>query len=120
MQVESIEECSKWNILQYFRPSLYKLPIVIKMFVLSIFEWPLRKTNNWFSRPIITNNTGRKYCRMLKVEYSAILSTFIKLPIVIKMFVLSIFEWRFYTGFTVCIKLFLKPVHVWHVDISVL
>ena len=30
----------------------------------------------------------------------AILSTFIKLPFVI--FVLSIFEWPFYTGFTVC------------------
>ena len=28
------------------------------------------------------------------------LSTFIKLPFVIKIFVLSIFEWRFYTGFT--------------------
>ena len=33
-------------------------------------------------------------------EHSAILSTFIKLPIVIKIFVLSIFEWSFYTGFT--------------------
>ena len=30
-----------------------------------------------------------------------ILSTFIKLPVVIKIFVLSIFEWLFYTGFTV-------------------
>ena len=35
------------------------------------------------------------------VEHSAIFSTFIKLPIVIKMVVLSIFEWSFYTGFTV-------------------
>ena len=32
------------------------------------------------------------------VEYSP--STFIKLPFVIKIFVLSIFEWPFYTGFT--------------------
>ena len=31
--------------------------------------------------------------------HSAILSTFIKLPVVIKTFVLSIFEWPFYTGF---------------------
>ena len=29
------------------------------------------------------------------------LSTFIKLPFVIKIFILSIFEWPFYTGFTV-------------------
>ena len=34
-------------------------------------------------------------------EHSAILSTFIKLPFVFKIFVLSIFEWPFYTGFTV-------------------
>ena len=33
--------------------------------------------------------------------HSAILSTFIRLPFVIKIFVLSIFEWPFYTGFTV-------------------
>ena len=38
---------------------------------------------------------------MLQGEHSAILSTFIKLPFVIKTFVLSIFEWPFYTGFTV-------------------
>ena len=35
-------------------------------------------------------------------EHSAILSTFIKLPFIIKIFILSIFEWLFYTGFTVC------------------
>ena len=43
-------------------------------------------------------NAGKKYCRMLQGEHSAILSTFIKLPFVIKIFVLSIFEWPFYTG----------------------
>ena len=34
-------------------------------------------------------------------EHSAILLTCIELPFVIKNFVLSIFEWPFYTGFTV-------------------
>ena len=38
MQVKSIAECSK-SILQYFQPSL-SYSIVIKIFVLSIFEWP--------------------------------------------------------------------------------
>ena len=38
---------------------------------------------------------------MVRGEHSAILSTFIRLPFVIKSFVLSIFEWPFYTGFTV-------------------
>ena len=34
-------------------------------------------------------NAGQKYCRMLQGEHSAILSTSIKLPYVIKIFVLS-------------------------------
>ena len=38
---------------------------------------------------------------MLPLEHSAILLTFIKLPFVVKTFVLSIFELMFYTGFTV-------------------
>ena len=38
---------------------------------------------------------------MLQGEDSAILLTLIKLPFVIKIFVLPIFEWLFYTGFTV-------------------
>ena len=46
-------------------------------------------------------NAGQKYCRMLPLEQSAILLTCIKLPFVIKTFVLSTFEWPFYTGFTV-------------------
>ena len=41
---------------------------------------------------------------MLQREHSSILLTFIKLPVVIKTFVLSIFEWLFYTGFTVILS----------------
>ena len=46
-------------------------------------------------------NAGQTYCRMLQREHSAILSTFIKQPVAIKTFILSIFEWPFYTGFSV-------------------
>ena len=46
-------------------------------------------------------NAGQKFCRMLQGEHSAILSTCIKLPFVIKIFVLSIFEWLLKTGLTV-------------------
>ena len=46
----------------------------------------------------------KKYCRILPLEHSAILLTFIKLPFVIKIFVLSIFEWPLKTGLTVCDK----------------
>ena len=67
----------------------------------------LKKTKNVF-QDRLSLNVGQKYGRMLPLdgrmlplEHSAILSTFIKLPVVIKNFVLSIFEWvavlqRFY------------------------
>ena len=45
-------------------------------------------------------NADQKYCKMLQREHSAILQSFIKLPFVIKTFVVSIFDWPFYTGFT--------------------
>ena len=41
MQVKSIAECSKGSILQNFGPSFIKLPFVIMIFALSIFQWPL-------------------------------------------------------------------------------
>ena len=46
-------------------------------------------------------NAGQKYCRMLHGEPSAVISIFIKLPFVMKIFVLSIIEWPLKTGFTV-------------------
>ena len=38
---------------------------------------------------------------MIKNGFQLMLSTFIKLPVVIKTFILSIFEWPFDTGFSV-------------------
>ena len=64
-------------------------------------KWPLSKRLKIGFQDRLSLNAGQKYCRMLQGEHSAILSTFIKLPFVIKIFVLSIFEWPFYTGFTV-------------------
>ena len=51
-------------------------------------------------------------------EHSAILLTFVKLPVVIKTFVLSIFAWPFYTGKTfiklpVVIKTFVLSNFEW-------
>ena len=39
------------------------------------------------------------------------LLTFIKLPFVIKIFVLSIFKWLLKTGFTVCVLVMLNKVY---------
>ena len=46
-------------------------------------------------------NAGQKYCRMLPLEHSAILPTFIKLPYSFKTFASSIFKWPLKTDFTV-------------------
>ena len=51
-----------------------------------------KKTKIGFQDRLLVN-TGKKYCRMLQGEHSAIHSTFIKLPFVFKTFVLSMFEW---------------------------
>ena len=48
----------------------------------------------------LSHNAGQMYCSML-LEHSAILLTFIKLPMAIKTFVLSIFEWPLKTSFTI-------------------
>ena len=46
---------------------------------------------------------------MLQGDHSAKLSTFIKPPFVIKVFVLSNFEWPFYIGFTEFINCLVYP-----------
>ena len=43
-------------------------------------------------------NAGQNFCRMLQGEHSAILLTFIKLPFVIKIFVMSSLSGRFTQG----------------------
>ena len=48
-----------------------------------------KRPKNGFQDQLLLS-AGQKYCRMLQDEHSAILSTCIKLPIVIKIFVLSI------------------------------
>ena len=67
----------------------------------SVVKRPLAKRpeNGFLDRLLL--NAGQKYCRMLPLEHSAILSTFIKPQVVIKTFVLSVYEWSIYTGFTV-------------------
>ena len=64
-------------------------------------KWPLSKIPKIGFQDQLLLYAGQKYCRMLQGGHSAILSTFIKLLFIIKIFVLSIFEWPSYTGFTV-------------------
>ena len=86
-------------------------------------KWPLSKRPLLGFQDQLSLNAGQKYCRMLQGEHSAVFMTFIKLPVTsqgehsavfmtfiklpvfINLFVLSIFEWPFYTGFTVIMAL---------------
>ena len=62
---------------------------------------PFKKKTKIGFQDRLSLNAGQKYCRMLQGEHSATLLTFIELPLVIKIFVLSILEWLLKTGFTV-------------------
>ena len=62
---------------------------------------PLKKKTKIGFQDRLSLNAGKKYCRMLPLEHSAILSTSIKLPFVIKVFVLFIFERPLKTGYNV-------------------
>ena len=78
-----------------------KLPNKQIVYSKTCVKQPLSKRLKIGFQDQLSLNAGQKYCRMLQGEHSAILSTFIKLPIVIKIFVLFIFVWLFNTGFTV-------------------
>ena len=80
----------------------------------------LKKTKKCFEDQL-SPNAGQKYCKMLQREHSAIFFTFIKLLVVIKIFVLSIFELfcLFLSGrFTQGLKCFSPPVKLFFTDRS--
>ena len=63
------------------------------MYSKTCLKRPLKKKTKIGFQDRLSLNVGQTYCRMLQGEHSAILLTFIKLPFVINIFVLSIFEW---------------------------
>ena len=71
------------------------------MYSKTCLKWSLKKKTKIDLPDRVSLNAGQKHCRMLQAEHSAILSTFMKLFFVIKIVVLSIFEWPLKTGFTV-------------------
>ena len=70
-----------------------------KLYSKTCVKQPLSKRQKIDFQNQLSLNVGHKYCRMLQMEHSAIFLTFIKLPVVIKSFILSIFEWLLYKGF---------------------
>ena len=76
---------------------------------------PLKKKAKIGFQDRLSLNAGPKYCRLLQGEQSAILSTFINLPFVIKIFVLFIFVWPLKTSYTVCDK---APTNLFNTETS--
>ena len=66
----------------------------------------LKMTEKIVFQDQLSLNPGQKYCSVLQGVYSAILLTFIKLPFVIEIFVLSILRGSI-TQVLVCFLLFL-------------
>ena len=75
--------------------------LFIVKYIKTCVKRPLSKRQKIGFQDQLSLNAGQKYCGTLQREHSAILSTFMKLPVVIKTFIFSIFEWPFYTYFTV-------------------
>ena len=74
------------------------------MYSKTCVKWPLSKGPKIGFQDQLSLYAGQKYCRILPLEHYVILSTYIKLPFVIKIFVLSTFKWLFYTGFSTFTK----------------
>ena len=62
---------------------------------------PLSKRPQIGFQDQVSFNAGRSIAECSEGSILQILSTFLMLPFVIKIFILSIFEWPFYKGFTV-------------------
>ena len=72
-----------------------------KYFSKTCLKGPLKKKTKIGFQDRLLLNAGQKYCRMLPLEHSPTLATFIKLPFANTIFVLSIFELPLKTWFTV-------------------
>ena len=94
MIVWLVSHCQAMKAREPFSARIYNMLMYSKACV----KWPLSKRPKIGFQDQLSLHAGQKYCRM---QHSAKLTTFIKLPFVIKMLILSIFEWPFYTGFTV-------------------
>ena len=116
--VQHKETCAILYISRLCNSKLVKLPAFQDNYLSNMLSATVKQVENSHSQKDrelgfqdqLSLNAGQKYCRMLPLEHSAILLIFIKLPFVIKIFVLSIFEQPFYTGFTAYLK---EPVHTW-------
>ena len=94
-----IRDASVWNFTPThlkLRPCPYhnECENIRSLYSKTCLKRPLKKKTKIGFQYQFLLNAGQKYCRMLPLEHSAILLTFIKLPFVNKNFVLSFLSGR--------------------------
>ena len=89
---ECLYSCTRWFSRNSLQRCLYSKTYVKR---------PLKNRQNKCLNDNWLLNEGRKYCRMLPLEHSAILLTCSKRQSVLKTIFWSFWEWQFYVGFTV-------------------
>ena len=89
-----------WNKITDFKNQVFIMKIKSFYSIKPVLRGHSKRRPKIGFQDPLSLNAGQKYCRILPLEHSAIISTFIKLPFVIKTFVLSIFEWPLKMGFT--------------------
>ena len=107
--MKAVQDCtgfifSTFHMIVYFQMIGYHEKRISRGYIYCKFclKLPLKRRPKNDFQDQLSLNAGRKYCRMPTLEHSAILSTFIKLPLR-SFFFLFIFEWQLKTGFAVLI-----------------
>ena len=93
--------CSYPAVLEVSLRSSASSSSILCVYSKTCIKQPLSNSQKIGFQDQLSINAGQKRCRMLQGEHSAILLICIKLPFVIKIFVLYFFEWPLYTGFTI-------------------
>ena len=81
-------EAASLNFLGFLS---FQMAYILMVYSKPFVKRPLSKRPNICFQDQVSLNAGQKYCRMLPLEHSAIILTFIKLPNVNKIFVLSLY-----------------------------
>ena len=85
----------------HFRILQYYITVLLVPIVKPVYNGHSQKDQKLVFKTNYRLMQAKSIAECSKGEHSATLLTCIKLPFVIKIFLLSIFEWPFYTGFTV-------------------
>ena len=104
-QVLPLHSCAavKLNFQSYIQQYTSPNEHLENSYSATCFKQPLKRSPQIDFKDQLSHNAGRKYCRMLPLEHSAILSTCIMLQyhLSLRPLFCLFFEWLLQTGFTI-------------------